>query len=292
MLKPINPMEFNMKKNTQTIKKATLSQAAKQMKQINLNAAGIDIGSSEHFVAVPKGRSSESVRSFSSFTEDLHEMVQWLKECKVDTVAMESTGVYWIPLYELLEENGFEVLLVNARHLKNVRGRKTDVQDCQWIQELHSFGLLHGSFRPEGLTLILRSYLRQRQILVQEMTPFIQRMQKSLSQMNIQLHNVIRDITGMTGMKIIRSILKGERNPEKLASYRDARCFNSKEVIAKSLQGNFREEHLFALKQAVEFYDFFQKKIEACDRKIEETLLSFDDASSNTEEEKKNFLAQ
>ncbi len=189
---------------------------------------------------------------------------------------MESTGVYWIPLYQILEARGFEVILVNARHVKNVPGRKTDVLDCQWLQQLHSYGLLRGSFRPEDRICVLRSYIRQRDNLVKSAGAHIQRMQKALEQMNIQLHKVITDITGVTGMRIIEAILDGERDPIKLAQLRDYRTRSSEETIAKSLEGDWREEHLFTLRQEFELYQIYREKIIECDRKIEACLGSFE----------------
>jgi transposase len=226
-----------------------------QLQQVNLNAAAIDIGSTSHFVAIPEGRDSVSVREFATFTADLHQLADWLQHCGIDTVVMESTGVYWIPVFELLEQRGFEVLLVDARKVKNVSGRKSDVLDCQWLQQLHTFGLLQGAFRPADQIVTLRSYLRQRAMLIRGAATHIQHMQKALQQMNLLLHHVVTDITGLTGMTIIRAILAGERDPHVLAQHRDPRCKNSVEVIAKSLVGNYREEHLFALQQAVTVYD-------------------------------------
>ena len=193
------------------------------------------------------------IREFSSFTPDLEALADWLKDCKVTSVAMESTGVYWIPLYELLESRGFEVYLVDARHVKNVTGRKTDVEDCRWIQKLHSCGLLSPAFRPDDKILPLRSYTRQRDMLVASNATCIQHMQKALAQMNLHLNIVLSDITGLTGMKIIRSIVAGERDPKKLAQFRDIRCKQPLDVIEKSLTGNYRAEHLFSLRQALEF---------------------------------------
>ncbi len=251
----------------------------KHLEHINQMAAGIDIGSKSHFVAVPEGCAEVCVREFESFTTDLQELANWLDNCGIETVAMESTGVYWIPLYELLESRGFEVKLVDARHVKNVSGRKTDVLDCQWLQQLHTYGLLNGAFRPNEQVCALRAYLRQRSMLIQEASSHIQHMQKALSQMNIQLHNVINDITGYTGMHIIRAIITGERDSKKLASYRDLRCKNSLEVIEKSLTGNYRDEHVFALMQAVELYDIYMEKVSACDCKIEQQLSAFENSS-------------
>lgn len=251
-------------------------------KMINTNAAGIDIGSEVHYVAVPAGRDKkgEDVQHFGAFTSDLHALANWLKQCKIKTVAMESTGIYWIPLFELLESKGFDVKLANPRTIKNVPGRKTDVIDCQWIQQLHTYGLLAGSFRPDEQVCILRSYLRQRTTLVTDASRCIQHIQKALEQMNIKLHKVLRDITGATGMTIIRAILEGERDSRKLAFMRDSRCKNDVSTIAEALNGNWRQEHLFSLKQSVDLFDFYQKQILSCDREIEEHLSTFDDKSN------------
>ena len=238
------------------------------LQHMNLNAAGIDIGSERHMVAVPEGRDTVSVREFGTFTTDLEALAAWLKQCGVTTVAMESTGVYWIPLFELLERRGFEVKLVDARHVKNVSGRKSDVLDCQWLQQLHTYGLLAGAFRPADEVCVLRSYLRQREMLTQASSMHIQHMQKALQQMNLLLHNVVSDITGVTGMKIIKAILAGERDPRVLARNRDAGCHNTAATIAKSLVGNYREEHLFALRQAVDLYETYQVKIADCNQAI------------------------
>jgi len=242
------------------------------LKRINRNAAGIDCGSKAHYVAVPLERDTEPVRSFKTFTADLHCLADWLEACKIKTVAMESTGVYWIPIFEILEERGFEVVLVNARHIKNVPGRKSDVLDCQWIQELHSVGLLRGSFRPAAEIASLRAYLRHREKLVQGAASHIRRMQKVLVQMNLLLHNVISDITGVTGMRILRDIVAGVTDPMVLASHRDYRCRASVEEIAASLTGNYRAEHLFVLRQNLELFDTFQRQIQTCDGEIESLL--------------------
>ena len=246
---------------------------------LNPHAAGIDGGSRSHFVAVPEGADEKPVREFSCFTGDLHRLADWLDACGVKTVAMESTGIYWIPVFEILERRGFEVKLVNAHHVKNVPGRKTDVVDCQWLQRLHSYGLLEGAFRPPDQVCVLRSYIRQRMNLVRYAASHIQHMQKALSQMNLLLHNVVSDITGVTGMRIIKAILAGERDPLVLAGYRDPRCKNSKATIARSLEGHYKPEHLFSLKQAVELYEFYQAKIADCDHQIGEQLGVFDDRS-------------
>lgn len=236
------------------------------------NAAGIDIGSASHFVAVRADLHEESVREFGSFTEDLEALAQWLSECGVEVVAMESTGVYWIPLYELLESRGFTVHLVNARHVKNVSGRKSDVLDCQWLQQLMSYGLLSGAFRPQEEICVLRAVSRQREMLVQYQARHIQHMQKALTQMNVQLDNVISDIVGVTGQKIVRAIVSGERDALTLAKLRDGRIRASEADIVKSLQGNWREEHLFSLKQAVNLYDSYQASIAECDEQLARVL--------------------
>jgi len=248
----------------------------KHLQHINQHAAGIDIGSRSHFVAVPEGTDEQPVREFSTFTGDLERLAEWLIACGVTTVAMESTGVYWIPVFEILEGHGLEVKLVNARHVKNVPGRKSDVLDCQWLQQLHTYGLLRGAFRPVEQVCTLRAYVRQRATLVRSAASYIQRMQKALAQMNLQVHNVVTDITGVTGMRIIKAILGGERNPNILAAMRDQRCKNSEATIARSLKGSYRPEHLFSLRQAVELYEFHQAKIADCDHQILEQLKSFD----------------
>lgn len=260
------------KNNTKDKKKSTDG-----FPTIQPDAAGIDIGSASHFVAVPIDRDEEPVKEFLGFTDDLNGMVAWLKKCKITTVAMEATGVYWIPVYEILEQNGFEVKLVNARHLKNVSGRKTDVLDCQWIQRLHSCGLLDSSFRPEDQIVQLRGFVRQRSVLVEEASSKVQHMHKALALMNVQLKNVISDITGATGMKIIRAIVAGERNPANLATHRDINCKNDVKTIEKSLRGNYRLENVFSLKQALEIFDVYQTKIQECDQEIAKLMASFED---------------
>ena len=239
---------------------------------MNPDAAGIDIGSAAHFVAVPVDRDDEPVREFASFTVDLNALADWLERCEIKIVAMESTGVYWIPLYELLQRRGFEVLLVNARHVKNVSGRKSDVLDCQWLQQLLSFGLLRGAFRPDDKVCELRSITRQRAMLLKSQGRHVQHMQKALTQMNIQLANVISDVAGVTGQKIIREIVAGERDAQVLAAYRDVRIKASEEEIAKSLLGNWRAEHLFALKQALAGFDFCVTQLAECDTEAERVL--------------------
>jgi transposase len=244
---------------------------------IHSRAAGIDVGSTFHVVAVPPDLSPEPVQVFQSFTGDLYRLADWLVEIGVTTVAMESTGIYWIPVFEILEAHGLEVLLVNARHVKNVPGRKTDVSDAQWLQQLHSYGLLRGSFHPAQEWAALRVYLRHRERLLEYAASHIQHMQKALMQMNLQLHHVVSDITGVTGMKIMRAIVAGEHDPAQLATYRDARCQASEETIREALTGHYRREHVFALRQALELYDSYQERIEACDREIKTTLESLQD---------------
>ena len=236
------------------------------------NAAGIDIGSASHFVAVPPDRDDVPVREFPCFTVDLHRLADWLDACGVDTVAMESTGVYWIPLFELLESRGFTVLLANARHVKNVSGRKSDVLDCQWLQQLMSYGLLSGAFRPAEQVCVLRALTRQRTMLLRSQGRFVQHMQKALTQMNIQLANTISDVVGETGQKILRAIVAGERDGMALAKLKNVRIHASEEDIAKSLQGNWRDEHLFALKQALDAFDFCGAQLAECDAQIEAQL--------------------
>ena len=249
------------------------------LSQLNLNAAGIDVGASSHFVAVPADRTEQPVQEFEAFTADLYRLADWLSECGVETVVMESTGVYWIPLFGVLEERGFEVMLVDPRRIKNVPGRKTDVLDCQWLQQLHTYGLLSGAFRPDEDIRRLRSYLRQRAMLVEYASQHVQHMQKALTQMNVKLQHVIRDITGKTGMDIIEAIVRGERNPRKLARLRDPRTKADEKTIAKSLRGHWRQEHIFELTQALELYRTYQDKIAQCDREIEAQLERFEDRS-------------
>jgi transposase len=244
------------------------------LERIQPDAAGIDCGQNSHFVAVPPDRNCEPVREFRTFTAGLHELADWLAQSGVKTVAMESTGVYWIPLFEILEQRGFEVLLVNARNVHNVRGRKSDVSDCEWLRELHSVGLLRASFRPAAAIVPLRSYVRQRETLVEEAATRIQRMQKALSEMNLKLHTVLTDITGQTGLTIVRDILKGERDPQRLATHRDPRCHASHAEIVAALTGNYRTEHLFALKQNFAAYEFLLQQIGECDSEIEALLTT------------------
>jgi transposase len=246
------------------------------------DAAGIDIGATEIFVAVPADRADENVRSFPTFTQDLYALADWLKHCGVKTVAMESTGVYWIPLFQILEGRGFEVCLVNARHVKNVPGRRTDVCDCQWLQFLHSVGLLRASYRPEQEVCAVRSLLRHRESLVQMAATHVNHMQKALDQMNLQVHHVISDITGQTGLAIVDAVLAGERDPLVLAKLRNDRIKASEEVMAKSLVGDYRPEHVFTLRQSLAAYRSYQKLIEDCDREIRDSLEQFKPRQTDT----------
>jgi transposase len=240
---------------------------------VNRNVAGIDVGNESHFVAVPPGRDAQPVQEFGSWTADLERMADWPKACGIETVVMQSTGVYWIALYDVLESRGFKICLANARHTKNLPGRKTDVQESQWLLKLHTYGLLRNSFRPPDEIRALRSLWRLRDRHVKDAARAVQHMQKSMVTMNIQLSNAISDITGVTGQAIIRAILAGERNPEKLAKLRDRRIKATEEEVARSLEGNWREDMLFELRQAVEAYDFIQKQMAGCDQRLQ-TLMA------------------
>lgn len=257
-----------------------------ELKVMYPNAAGIDIGSGSHYVAVPAHSTDEPVREFGVCTSDLIELADWLKQCGVDQVAMESTGVYWIPVYELLESKGFKVLLVNARHVKSVSGRKSDVIDCQWLQQLMSYGLLSGAYRPEEQICALRAISRQRDTLIREQARQVQRMQKALTQMNVQLMSVLSDIAGTTGLRIIRAIVAGERDPKVLAGHRNYRVRASEESIARSLQGNWREEHVFCLSQSLQLYDSYQHLIEQVDERLEQMLALMRQNQSSLPEQK------
>jgi transposase len=234
------------------------------------DAAGLDIGATEIWACVPAGRASERMRMFGTYTPDLQALAEWLSVCGVKTVALESTGVYWIPAFELLETRGFEVHLVNARQCKRVPGRKSDVSDCQWIQRLHSLGLLSRSFRPPETMCALRAYLRHRAGLLEHRAPHIQHMQKALQQMNVQLTQVLSDISGVTGLAIIRAIVAGERDAAKLATHRDRRCAKPESELIKALTGHYRAEHVFALKQALALYDAYTQQLLECDAEIEQ----------------------
>lgn len=254
------------------------------------NAAGIDIASKEHYVAVNPEKCSESIRSFGCFTEDLKAIAQWLKECEVETVAMEATGIYWVSLFLVLEEAGFDVVLVTAKHVKNVRGKKTDVSDAEWIRQLHSCGLLSASFQPDTFTRKLRTYMRHRKNLIEMAATHIRMMHKGLEQMNIKLQHVIADITGKSGQAIIKAIIEGERNPQQLATYCDVRIrSNKKEAIIKSLEGVWKEEHIFELEQSFTLYHIYHQKIKECDAKIEKHLR---EKSPNTNDSDSSFKSK
>jgi transposase len=255
------------------------------------HAAGIDVHADQHWVAVPPDHVSNPamapasqlpphVRKFGACTADLELLADWLQQCGIVTVAMESTGVYWIPLFELLERRGLQVFLVDPRQTKHVPGRaKTDVLDCQWIQRLHSYGLLSASFRPEDQVVVLRSYLRQRQMLIGYASQHVHHMQKALEQMNVKLTEVVSDVTGVTGMAIIKAILRGQRDPLELAKLRNDRCHRTEAEIARALYGSWREEHLFALKQALALYEFYRQQLQECDQRLESFLKTFADQS-------------
>ena len=272
-------------------RKENAKTARSGMAMVHPNAAAIDIGATMHMAAVGADRTSDPVQSFGTFTGDLHRLADWFTECGVRTVVMESTSVYWIPIFELLDERGFEVFLVNARDAKHVPGRKTDVSDAQWLQRLHSYGLLRASFRPKGEIAELRAYLRQRERLLDTAASQIQHMQKAMTEMNLQLHHVVADITGATGMRILRAIIAGERNPSVLASMRDMRCHSSVEMIEKALTGHFRAEHLFVLEQAVSLYDVYQQKVAACDIRIESVMKALNSVRGRHGETKRDGAA-
>jgi transposase len=258
-------------KRTQGLEKACPYEG---LSKVSLNVAGVDIGATEIVACVSGGNEIQLVKAFGNYTADLKAIAQWFRQHDIKSIAMESTGVYWIPLFEELERQGFECLLISSRSLRKVAGQKTDVEDAQWIQTLHSYGLLKGSFRPEGELVALRTLLRHRAQLVEHRAPHIQHMQKALLQMNIQLTQAVTDVTGQTGRKIIRAIVAGLRDPEQLASLRDPGCKHSEEEIAKALTGTWREEHLYVLKQSLELYDFYTVKIEECDAEIMEQYES------------------
>lgn len=249
--------------------KRVVKRTLEDLAEVHPNAAGLDISADAIWACVPADRDAESVRVFGTFTPDLHALVAWLVQCRVDTVAMESTGVYWIAIYELLEAAGIRPCLVNARHVKNVPGRKTDVLDCQWLQKLHRLGLLSASFRPDAEMVTLRAYLRHRAELIERRAPHILHMQKALIQMNLQLAQVLSDVTGLTGLQIIRAIVAGERDPMKLAALRQAGCKSSQEEIAQALTGTWKAEYVFILKQSVELFDFYTQQIATCDAEVE-----------------------
>jgi hypothetical protein len=234
------------------------------LERINPDVAGIDLGSTQHFVAVPTDRDAQPVQSFGTFTHDLHRLADWLTACGVRSVAMEATGVYWIALFEILDARGIVVLLVNARHVKNVPGRKTDVKDCEWLRDLHSVGLLRGSFRPADAIVALRGYMRHRDTLVESASAIVLRMQKALLQMNVQLPQVVADIAGKTGLAIMSDIVAGKTAPEQLAQHRDPRCHASEAEFVAALTGNYRPEHVFVLQQNLELFHVHQSKLADC----------------------------
>ena len=283
--------EMNRKQRREMMRKM-------QSEDINLevvhpDAAGIDIGNESHYVAVPPSRDSQPVRRFGCTTAELKAMAAWLKRCEIRTVAMQSTGVYWVAVFDILEQAGFEVYLVNARDTKNLPGRKSDVQESQWLMKLHTYGLLRNSFRPSQEIRTMRTYWRQRNDLVQSAGRHILRMQKALTQMNIQLANVLSDVSGMTGQAIIKAILGGERDPHKLATFRDCRVKASEEEIARSLEGNWQEDLLFVLKQEQDGYEFCQQQMAECDRQLAQYLQQQEDRShgaSLPEEKRKGRL--
>jgi transposase len=258
-------MKIKSSKNRKQSKKVSLNAV---WEPINLHAAGVDIGSREHWACVPAAVTERPVRKFGTFTADLEAMAAWFKACGVTSVAMEATGVYWIALFQILESSGLHVILVNARQTKNVAGRKSDVQDCQWIQRLHTYGLLQGSFRPEDPYCVLRTYLRYRDELVSARGTQIQHLQKALLQMNLQLPQVLSDVAGVSGLAIIGAILAGQRDPVALAALVHRRVRASAATIQQALQGDYREEHLFVLRQAYELYHTYEAKINACDEQI------------------------
>jgi transposase len=251
-----------------------------QLPVLHPNAAGIDIGASELFVAVPADRDADPVRCFATFTEDLNALADWLQRCGVRSVAMESTSVYWIPVYQILESRGFDVYLVNAHHVKNVPGRKTDVSDCQWIQYLHSVGLLRGSFRPPAAICAIRSLWRHRASLIQMAAEHVLHMQKALDQMNVQIHRVLNDITGVSGLKIIDAILIGEKDPLVLARLCHGGVKNSEDTIAKSLEGDYRPEHLFALRQSLAAFRYYQQLVAEVDHELANQLGGLETAAT------------
>jgi transposase len=265
-----NKRRFAMKKNiTSTTEKTKF---LRNLRGLDPERAGIDIGASSVFVCIADTQGRQEVREYPTFTSDLKNMANWLKQNGIKSVAMESTGVYWIPIFEILDPMGFEVVLANAYHLKNVPGRKTDVKDCQWIQQLHSNGLLSASFRPSDEFVRLRSFVRQRRGLFERASIHVQLMHKALTQMNIQLHLVLSDLTGKTGLQIIQAMIAGERDPNKLASHRQSPCRKSEAEIAKALEGTWREEHLFALRQAYEAYEFYHRQVMECEQAIHSLL--------------------
>src|SRR5216684_2018434 len=272
--------EMNRKQRRETMRKIQSEDLSLEV--IHRNAAGIDIGNESHYLAVPPSRDSQPVRCYGCTTGELKAMADWLKQCGIQTVAMQSTGVYWVAVYDTLEQVGLEVYLVNARDTKNLPGRKSDVRESQWLMKLHTYGLLRNSFRPVQEIRTMRSYWRQRNDLVQSAGRHIQRIQKTLTQMNIQLANVLSDVSGVTGQAIIKAILEGERDPHKLAAFRDSRVKASEEEIARSLEGHWQEDLLFVLQQEQDGYEFCQKQMAECDRQLNHYLEQREDRSQGT----------
>src|SRR5215472_1644021 len=269
--------EMNRKQRREMMRKVQSQDLSLEV--IHPDAAGIDIGNESHYASVPPDRDNQPVRCFGCTTAELRAMAAWLKQCGIRTVAMQSTGVYWVAVFDILEQAGFEVYLVNARETKNLPGRKSDVQESQWLMKLHTYGLLRNSFRPSQEIRVMRTYWRQRNDLVQSASRHILRMQKALTQMNLQLANVLTDISGATGQAIIKAILAGERDPHKLAEFRDPRVKASEKQIAQSLEGNWQEDLLFVLKQEHEGYEFCQKQMAECDRQLQQYLQQREDRS-------------
>jgi transposase len=269
--------EMNRKQRREMMRKMQSEDLSLEV--IHPDAAGIDIGNESHYAAVPPSRDSQPVREFGCTTAELKAMAVWLQQCRIRTVAMQSTGVYWVAVYDILEQAGLEVYLVNARDTKNLPGRKSDVQESQWLMKLHTYGLLRNSFRPSQEIRVMRTYWRQRNDLVQSAGRHILRMQKALTQMNLQLANVLTDISGATGQAIIKAILRGERDPHKLAEFRDPRVKASEEQIAQSLEGNWQPDLLFVLKQEQDGYEFCQKQMAECDRQLKQYLQQREDRS-------------
>jgi transposase len=283
--------EMNRKQRRETMRKIQSDDLSLEV--LHPDAAGIDIGNESHYVAVPPTRDTESVRRFGCTTAELKTMVEWLKQCEIRTVAMQSTGVYWIAVYDILEQAGLEVYLVNARETKNLPGRKSDVQESQWLMKLHTYGLLRNSFRPSQEIRTMRTYWRQRNDLVRAAGRHIQRIQKALTQMNLQLANVLSDLSGVTGQAIIKAILAGERDPHKLAAFRNWRVKATPEQIARSLEGHWQEDLLFVLQQEQDGYEFCQKQMTECDRQLAQYLRQREDRSQGVslpEEKRKERL--
>src|SRR6266436_2835402 len=283
--------EMNRKQRREMMRK--IQSADLRLEVVHPNAGGIDIGNEAHYVAVPPDRDSQPVREFGCTTAELKAMAVWLQQCGICTVAMQSTGVYWVAVFDILEQTGFEVFLVNARDTKNLPGRKSDVQESQWLMKLHTYGLLRNSFRPSQEIRVMRTYWRQRNDLVQSAGRHILRIQKALTQMSLQLANVLSDLSGMTGQAIIKAILAGERDPHKLAAFRDPRVKASEEQIAQSLEGNWQPDLLFVLKQEQDGYEFCHKQMAECDRQLAQYLQQREDRSHGTplpEEKRKGRL--